>query len=255
MGYCPLTEWHFNVLQKLGKSDIPNSYIKYLADRLTGLDFNASLVDDVTLYSFLVSLIISIVLNIKDRNVIKKPYVCPAKYSGGLDNPLRKFFQDPQKIVGNFIRPGMTVLDLGCGPGYFSVEIAKMVGKSGRVIAADIQMEMLEKIRNKIAGTELEQRIKLHKCQAHTTGVTEKVDFIFAFYMIHEVPDQENLYKELKSIINPGGMLFISEPKIHVTGKAFKKMVTGLEKYGFELIQKPGFFFSRSILLSVRNAD
>ena len=63
-GYCPLTDWHFNILEKLGKTDLPNSYIKYLADRLTGLDINASLIDDVTLYTFIVSLVLSVIFNL-----------------------------------------------------------------------------------------------------------------------------------------------------------------------------------------------
>jgi len=66
LGYCPLTDWHFMVLEKLGKTELPDSYIKYLADRLTGSDLNAALVDKFTLYSFLAALIISIILNIKD---------------------------------------------------------------------------------------------------------------------------------------------------------------------------------------------
>lgn len=65
-GYCPLTDWHFNVLEKLGRTDLPNSYVKYLADRLTGKDFNARLVDNVTLYLFLAALILSIILSVKD---------------------------------------------------------------------------------------------------------------------------------------------------------------------------------------------
>ena len=65
-GYCPLTDWHFDVLGKLGITDLPDSYVKYLADRLMGLDFNAKMVDDVTLYSFLAALILSIVLNVRD---------------------------------------------------------------------------------------------------------------------------------------------------------------------------------------------
>jgi hypothetical protein len=66
LGYCPLTDWHFSILEKLGKTDLPYSYVKYLADRLTGLDINATLIDKVTLYSFLVALIISSFLNIRD---------------------------------------------------------------------------------------------------------------------------------------------------------------------------------------------
>ena|SRR5664280_482079 len=66
LGYCPLTDWHFKILEKLGKTDIPYSYTKYLADRLTGLDINASLVDNATLYTFLAALVISIALNLRD---------------------------------------------------------------------------------------------------------------------------------------------------------------------------------------------
>jgi hypothetical protein len=71
IGYCPLTDWHFAILEKLGKTDLPDSYIKYLADRLTGLDINASLVDKFTLYSFLASLLISILLNMRDYSKIR----------------------------------------------------------------------------------------------------------------------------------------------------------------------------------------
>jgi len=66
LGYCPLTDWHFDVLEKLGATDLPSSYVKYLADRLTGLDFNSSLVDKVTLYAFFAALGLSLILNISD---------------------------------------------------------------------------------------------------------------------------------------------------------------------------------------------
>ena len=66
IGYCPLTDWHFNILYKLGKTDLPISYIKYLADRLTGLDFDQTLIDNATLYGFIIALIISLLLNARD---------------------------------------------------------------------------------------------------------------------------------------------------------------------------------------------
>jgi len=66
LGYCPLTDWHFSVLNKLGVSDLPSSYVKYLVDRLTGLDLNPSMVDNITLYAFLAALVLSLFLNIRD---------------------------------------------------------------------------------------------------------------------------------------------------------------------------------------------
>jgi hypothetical protein len=66
LGYCPLTDWHFTILNKLGVSDLPSSYVKYLVDRLTGLDLNPSLVDNVTLYAFLAAIGFSLFFNLRD---------------------------------------------------------------------------------------------------------------------------------------------------------------------------------------------
>ena len=96
--------------------------------------------------------------------------VCPVEIAGCLDNRIRRWIQNPQKILGPYIEEGMIVLDIGCGPGFFSIDMAQMVGKSGRVIAADLQEGMLQKLRDKIQGTELEERVTLHKCEGKKIG-------------------------------------------------------------------------------------
>jgi len=55
----------------------------------------------------------------------KNKRICPVRYSGRLDNKIRKLFQNPQKILGNYVKDGMTVLDLGCGPGFFRLKWLK----------------------------------------------------------------------------------------------------------------------------------
>ncbi|MBN1904429.1 MAG: DUF2784 domain-containing protein [Deltaproteobacteria bacterium] len=64
LGYCPFTEWHFDILEKLGHTDLPTSYIKYLVDRLTGFNFSQKLVDDATLWGLAAAFIISLTLNV-----------------------------------------------------------------------------------------------------------------------------------------------------------------------------------------------
>ena len=66
-GYCPLTDWHFNVLRKLGYTDLPTSYLSFLFTRLTGLEIRQSLVDSVTLWGLIVALVISLYLNLSPR--------------------------------------------------------------------------------------------------------------------------------------------------------------------------------------------
>ena len=180
---------------------------------------------------------------------MKNTHVCPTALSGSLDNSIRKFFQNPRKLLGKYIKPGMTVMDLGCGPGFFSIEMAKMLNGSGKVIAADLQEGMLMKVNRKIAGTSLAQQIILHQCQENRIGIHEKADFILAFYMIHEVPDQGKLFNELKSILKPDGTMFIVEPKFHVSKSAFESMVILIEKSGFEIIERPNITMSRALLI------
>ena len=66
-GYCPLTDWHFNILQKLGYTDLPDSYLSFLFTRLTRLTIDQSLVDTVTLWGLIIALIISLYLNLRHR--------------------------------------------------------------------------------------------------------------------------------------------------------------------------------------------
>jgi ubiquinone/menaquinone biosynthesis C-methylase UbiE len=175
--------------------------------------------------------------------------VCRVSHAGRLDNRIRRWLQNPRKILSPYIKEGMTVLDMGCGPGFFSVELAQMVGISGRVIAADLQEEMLAKLRDKIKGTELEKRIVLHKCEKNKIGVSEKVDFVLVVYMIHEIPNQEEFFKEIASILKPNGQLFIVEPPFHVSKPAFEETIRKALGAGFTPIESPKVFLSKTVLL------
>ena len=64
-GYCPLTDWHFNILGKLGYTDLPDSYLSFLFTRLTGMQIDQSMVDSVTLWGLIIALIISLYLNFR----------------------------------------------------------------------------------------------------------------------------------------------------------------------------------------------
>lgn len=176
--------------------------------------------------------------------------VCPVEQAGGLDNKLRRYLQNPEKIVKPYIKENMTVLDLGCGPGFFSFEIAKLLNGSGTLFAADLQEGMLNKVRQKLAGTTFGKNVVLHKCNSNSIGLTQKVDFAMAFYVIHEIPNHYDLFAEMKSLLNQGGQLLIVEPKFHVTKKDFDKMLDIAISRGFTLLEQPKFTFSRACLLA-----
>lgn len=177
--------------------------------------------------------------------------ICSWKIAFALDNPIRRLIHNPQKILGGYIESGQIVLDLGCGPGTFSVAMAKMVGESGKVIAVDVQEEMLKLVREKAARQGLESRIVTHKSGPGGIGLSEKVDFALAFYMVHEVPDAGAFLKEVASLIKPNGKLLIVEPKMHVSAEAFERTVEIARRTGLKIVSDPRVRFSRSKLFQL----
>ena len=177
--------------------------------------------------------------------------ICSWKIAFALDNPIRRLIHDPHKILGGYIKKGQTVLDVGCGPGTFSIPMAKMVGEFGKVIAVDVQEEMLQILRKKAAQQGLESRIVTHKSDPDRIGISEEVDFALAFYMVHEVPNEEAFLMEIVSLLKPKGKLLVVEPKFHVSANAFERTIEVAEKAGLSPISEPKIFFSRGKLFQL----
>jgi ubiquinone/menaquinone biosynthesis C-methylase UbiE len=178
----------------------------------------------------------------------KDPTVCSAKLSGILDTKIRKLVQDPKKILKPYIKKDMVVLDIGCGPGFFTIEISKLLNGTGKVIGADLQEEMLLKLKEKVKKLKL-NNIELHKTEKNSINLKEKVDFILVFYMLHEVPSQKNFINELRGILKDNGKILISEPKFEVKKVNFEKSIQIIENSGFTIVAHPDISISRSILI------
>jgi ubiquinone/menaquinone biosynthesis C-methylase UbiE len=178
-----------------------------------------------------------------------KNRVFPVEEAKYLDRSIRKWLQKPNKILGNWVKEGMTVLDFGSGTGYFTTEIAKLVKETGKVLAVDLQQGMLDIIRHKIEGTDLEKRISLIKCETRTINVQEMVDMVFAFYVVHEVPNKNKFLMEVKSILKPSGILMIVEPMGHVGKREFEELIKWAEETGFHILSSPKIFFSHSVVM------
>jgi ubiquinone/menaquinone biosynthesis C-methylase UbiE len=176
-------------------------------------------------------------------------HVCPWWLARTLDNPIRRIIHNPNEILGSYIDQGQIVLDLGCGSGTFTMAMARMIGETGKVIAVDVQDEMLQIVRQKAIKEDLEYRIITHKSQSNGIGISDKVDFALAFYMIHEVPDTEAFLKEIASLLKPTGKLLIVEPMLHVSASSFERMLNLALLAGLKPIKKPKIMFSRSVLL------
>lgn len=178
--------------------------------------------------------------------------VCPHSMAFMLDNWVRRIIQRPRRIVGKYIKKGNRVIDLGCGPGFFTIDMAKMAGEMGEVIAIDLQKKMLDKVKKKAKKHQVDDRIKYHQSFEDSIGKKFKnqADFVMAYYMIHETNNPKNFLREIKSILKPGGLFLLVEPRMHVSEEKFKKLVRLTEECGYKAIDFPENKGGRGLLLS-----
>lgn len=186
-----------------------------------------------------------------DTLFVRGKHTCPWWLCFTFDNLLRRLFQNPEQILRPFVAEGITVLDIGPGMGYFSIPLARMVGPRGRVIAVDIQPEMLSALQKRAKRAAVDRQIVIHLCKADSLGLDVKADFALAFWMLHEVPNPFSFFKEMRSVLKASGKLLVSEPAIHVTAKMYAKTIEMAISTGFKVIAEPKIFLSRSVLLAV----
>ena len=137
-------------------------------------------------------------------------HVCPVWLGYFLASPVRKLWQNPETILGPYVRTGMTVLDVGSAMGFFSIPLARMVGDAGKVVCVDMQDKMLQALVRRAAKAGVVARLEPHRCEATSLGLTSyagAIDFALAFAMVHEVPDRRALFTELAACLTPAGQL------------------------------------------------
>lgn len=175
-------------------------------------------------------------------------HVCPWWFAYTFDNPLRRLIHPPERVFEGLVQEGQTAVDIGCGMGYFTLRLARIVGRNGQVIAVDLQERMLDSVRQRAERVGLLDRVTLHQAAAEQLHFGEKVDFALAFWMVHEVPDKPGLFEAVASILKPSAHFLLVEPIGHVTQAVFDEEVTQAQAAGLIPVKNPSIAFSRAAL-------
>ncbi len=183
------------------------------------------------------------------KTFLMDEHVCPWWLAYTFDHRLRRLMHKPEKILKGLVGKGQTVIDIGCGMGFFAIAMAKMVGETGRVIAVDLQPNMLAVLRRRAEKTGVLSRLHPHLCEPDKIGISEPVDFALAFWMVHEVPDAKNLLRQIRALLKPNAHFLVVEPKIHVPEARFKQMVEAARAVGLQIDSEPKVAVSRAVLL------
>jgi len=161
---------------------------------------------------------------------------------------LRRWQQKPGRFLAELVRPGMVAADVGCGLGFYAVELARRVGETGRVLAIDFQPQMLSWAQRKSRREGVSECIEFVQCEVDDLKVSEEVDFCLSMWVVHEVPDRGRLFGQIRDMLKPGGRFLLAEPKFHVKKDEFEAICAEAEAAGLRRVGEPAVGLSFAVL-------
>lgn len=173
-------------------------------------------------------------------------------------NPLRKFYTDPQKLFKPYVKEGMTVLDLGCAMGFFSLPLAEMTGPSGKVICIDLQKQMLNVLSKRSARSGLSGIIEARLCTAESLNIDDlkgRAGFALAFGVVHETLNEKKFITEVYDALQSGGLFFMAEPSGHVTEEKFNENIDIALNTGFSVKENRNHRYYRGVILEKQQGE
>ncbi len=178
--------------------------------------------------------------------------ICPWWLGYLLASPVRRLLHNPRAIVAPFVAGGMTVLEPGPGMGFFTLELARLVGPTGRIVAIDVQPLMLEALRRRARKAGLAGRIETRQPKGEHLGIEdlkESVGFALVFAVAHEVPRQDLFLADIHSALKGGARFLLAEPAGHVSEEDFGATLREAERAGFKMDTRPVIRRCRTALL------
>jgi SAM-dependent methyltransferase len=159
-----------------------------------------------------------------------------------LAKPIRHLFETPERMLRNYVAEGMTVLDVGCGGGYYSLGMARLVGREGRVVAVDTSAEAVAELRTKAAEAHVADRIEPRISEDRELGIGEfddRVDFALAVYVLHHCRDAAALFHGVDRALKMDGKFLVVEPRHHASAPEREAIETAASAAGFIVDDHP----------------
>ena len=152
-----------------------------------------------------------------------------------LTSPLRRLVHNPHEILSPFVKEGMFVLEPGPGRGFFTLELARLVGAAGKVFTSELQAASLEGLKRRAKRAKLGDRIDARQASRLSLGIDDlagRIDFAFLFAVAHETADPEQFFNQVARALAPGALLLLAEPEGHVAGRYFQVLTAAAVSSG-----------------------
>jgi ubiquinone/menaquinone biosynthesis C-methylase UbiE len=164
---------------------------------------------------------------------------CPYAFAWIVDNPLRRMWV-PLTLDRIGIQAGEHVLELGPGPGAFTVDATRRVGPDGKLIAVDIQSKMIEAVERKVTAAGL-ANVEMVVADAYSLPLDDaSIDRAFLVTVLPEIPDKQRALAELRRVLKVGGILSITEQLPDPDYPLVRTTIRWAEEAGFSLVARYG---------------
>jgi ubiquinone/menaquinone biosynthesis C-methylase UbiE len=187
------------------------------------------------------------------RHLYKFPM--PAFMANLIDNPLRRRIQPPGEMpLRHGIEPGIAVLEVGPGNGRYTVEFARRAGPAGRVVAIDIEPQMIERVRRRaaVAGiANLEARVADVYDLPFDDATFDAVSLIT---VISEIPDPVRAMREFHRVLAPAGILAFSELLLDPDYPLARTLIRQAGEAGFRLRRQSGHVLAYTLVFEKQPA-
>ncbi|MDD5309221.1 MAG: methyltransferase domain-containing protein [Deltaproteobacteria bacterium] len=169
-------------------------------------------------------------------------HVCPWWIGYLLASPLRRLWHNPPRILGPLVRDGDLAVEIGPGMGFFTLDLARLVGERGRVVAVDVQPRMLAKLEDRARKAGLADRIDARLAAPGDFGTSDlhgRAALVLAFAVVHELPDVAAFFAEAARLLAPRGRGLFAEPTGHVTVPRFEASLALAAEAGLRVVERP----------------
>lgn len=171
---------------------------------------------------------------------------CPSSWSWIVDNPLRRW-DVPHALDRAGLRSGETVLELGPGPGAFTVHAAQRVGPAGRLIAVDMQAEMIAQVEARVRAAGL-ANVETHVASAYELPIEDgTVDRMFLITVLPEIPDPVRALREIHRVLKPGGVVSTTEEFLDPDYPRRATTIAWARAAGLELAERYGNWWNYTL--------
>ena len=161
------------------------------------------------------------------------------------DNPILPIFRSPERLLAAAgIGAGQSVLEVGCGPGFFTIPAAKVVGGEGNIYAVDVHPAAIAKVKKRIDSGGI-RNVTPILSNASGTGLPDKsIDLAFVFGLLHIAGGIEDVLSEAHRVLKPGGILSFEKTRGHEN-----RLIEAVEAGGFVYSERQGriFLFTKGV--------